>query len=186
MANRRTGKIARLPLEQRRRVNEMLRDGKKAKAIIEWIHGQDARATINEQNVTAWFQGGYQDWLKEQERLDDMRAKREFAMEIARENEGTRIHEAGLHTAASQIFEMLNDLDIEGIKDRLKEDPENYSRIIGALSKISKQALDFRKYKDACEKAQVELQKLRNPKEALSDEERRAIVDKVDEILGVK
>ena len=46
--------------------------------------------------------------------------------------------------------------------------------------------LNHQKYRDATAAAQKEIQKLRDPKLQLSDEDRQAIVDKADEILGLK
>jgi hypothetical protein len=122
MSNRRTGKIASLPFELRTKVNVMLRDGAKYSAIMKFLESQDVFG-LNEQNVTNWHQGGYQDWLKEQERLADMAAKREFALQIVRENEGSKLHEATLHLAASQLYEALTDFDLGHLKDLLKEKP---------------------------------------------------------------
>ena len=43
-----------------------------------------------------------------------------------------------------------------------------------------------KKHRDALAAAQSKIQKMRDPKLPLSDEDRRAIVDKVDEIMGLK
>lgn len=185
MSNRRKGKIASLTFELRTKVNTMLRDGVKYSAVIKFLEKNDVFG-LNEQNITNWHQGGYQEWLKEQERLADMQAKREFAFEIVRSNEGSKLHEANLHLAASQLYEVLTDFDLQDLKDLLKDEPENYAAIINSLAKLSKGHLDLRKYQDAVAKAQVELQKLRDPKQKLSDTDRLAIVEKVDEILGIK
>lgn len=192
----RTGKIARLKKVHRDQINTLLRDGASAERVIRFVtelraagetDGNDEPIEIpNDVNITNWRDGGYQDWLKERGRLDGMRAKRELALEIASQNEGSKIHEAGLHLAASQIFELLEDFDPTDMKELLAKDPENYSRIIGALAKISKEALNFEKYRDAVVAAKQEIQKLRDPKQSLTDDDRKAIVDKVDEILGLK
>jgi hypothetical protein len=136
-----------LPFELRTKVNVMLRDGAKYSAIMKFLESQDVFG-LNEQNVTNWHQGGYQDWLKEQERLADMAAKREFALQIVRENEGSKLHEATLHLAASQLYEALTDFDLGHLKDLLKEKPENYAAIVNSLAKLSKGALDQQKYRD--------------------------------------
>ena len=153
----RTGKIARLPKTLRDAVNTALRDGATAAAVIKLVSAAAANGTTNgdgsaieipnEQNITNWRDGGYQDWLKEQERLDDMRAKREFALRVVQENEGSKIHEAGLNLAASQIFELLQDFDVSTLKAQLADDPENYSKVVSALARISKEALGFEKYR---------------------------------------
>lgn len=146
MANQRTGKIARAPFEVRTQVNEMLRDGRMYESIIKFL-GEKGIAGVNEQNLTNWKDGGFQDWLREQGRLSEMAAKREFALRIVQENEGSSIHEAGLQLAASQIFELLDGIDVPSMKEKLADDPENFSKIVSALARISKEALGFEKFK---------------------------------------
>lgn len=153
MAQARTGKIARAPYEVRKQVNELLRDGKTAKAVINFLNGAGI-PNVSEQNVTNWREGGFQDFLKEQTRLDEMRFKREFAMEIVRQNQGSQLQEATLHLAASQLYEALTDYDIGNLKQLLAEKPENYAAIVNSLAKLSKGALEVDKYK-----AQVREQK---------------------------
>lgn len=185
MSNARTGKIARAPFEVRTQVNVMLRDGAPAKAVIDHLASAGIPG-VNEQNVTNWRDGGYQDWLGQQSRLDEMAAKREFAMEIVKQNQGSQLHEATLHLAASQLYEALTDFDIGSLKELLADKPENYANIVNSLAKLSKGALDIRKYQDAVSQAKTEIQKLRDPKQELSEDDRKAIVNKVDEILGLK
>jgi hypothetical protein len=163
----------------------MLRDGATADAVIKYLESQDVFG-VNEPNVTVWRQGGYKDWEKEQARLEEMQFKREFALEIVKQNQGSQLHEATLHLAASQLYEALTDFDIGRLKELLDEKPENYAAIVNSLAKLSKGALDLRKYQDAVCNAQVEIQKLRDPKAELNEADRQAIVNKVDEILGLK
>ncbi len=148
MINRRTGKIARLSFDVRTQVNHLLRDGAPYAAIIQFIF-TTANVEVNEQNLTNWKDGGHQDWLKEQERLEDMQAKREFAFQIVKENDGSKLHEANLHLAASQIYEVLTDFDPRRLKDLLDKSPENYAHVVNALGKLSKSNIEVQKYKDA-------------------------------------
>ena len=46
--------------------------------------------------------------------------------------------------------------------------------------------LDRQKHRDAVAAAQQEIQKLRDVKAPMSDEDRLAIIDKIDEIMGIK
>lgn len=73
----RTGKIARLPWGLRRMVNEQLRDGKTGPEILGWLNENphtlelvspryDGRS-INEQSLSEWRAGGYQEWLQDAE-----------------------------------------------------------------------------------------------------------------------
>ncbi len=157
MSNARTGKIARAPFEVRTQVNRMLRDGMPAVAVMTYLATQGIPG-VNEQNVTNWRDGGYQDWLGQQCRLDEMAAKREFAMEIVKQNQGSQLHEATLHLAASQLYEALTDFDIGSLKELLADKPENYANIVNSLAKLSKGALELNKYKDQVreQKAKIE------------------------------
>ncbi|MDX1951497.1 MAG: hypothetical protein SFY81_04895 [Verrucomicrobiota bacterium] len=154
MPNRRTGKIARLPKVIRDQVNVMIRDGVKYPAIIAFLEAE-GHPGILEQNLTNWVQtsdsnesSGYLDWQREQERLEDMKAKRELALEIVQQNEGSRLHEATLHLAASQLYEVLVDFDLVNLKALLADKPENYAQVVNSLAKLSKGALDIQRYKD--------------------------------------
>jgi len=157
MSQARTGKIARASYEVRKHVNEMLRDGKTAKAVINFLNGAGISG-VTDMNVSNWREGGFQDFLKEQTRLDEMQFKREFAMEIVRQNQGSQLQEATLHLAASQLYEALTDFDIGRLKGLLDEKPENYAAIVNSLAKLSKGALEVDKYKAqvAEQKAKIE------------------------------
>jgi hypothetical protein len=164
MSNRRTGKIARLPFEVRTAVNEKLRDGVAYLAIAKWLfdEGHGKPGEINEQNLTNWKDGGHQDWLKEQERLADMQNKREFALQIVKENDGSKLHEANLHLAASQLYDVLTDFDVASLKELLADKPENYAILANSLAKLSKGNIEIQKYKDANARAMAEVEKAKS------------------------
>jgi len=153
-------------MDLRNQVNQRLRDGATYGAVIKFLveHGVPG---VNEENMSHWFKGsgdpekgsGYQDWLKEQGRLDDMRIKREFALKVVQENEGSKIHEAAVQIASSQIYEVLTDLDPETITKQLQGNPEQYSRLINALAKLSDQGLKYEKYLDEVKQRKERIQK---------------------------
>lgn len=154
----RTGKIARLPKDLRDAVNLALRDGATAAAVRKLIEDAKAHGATNgdgseieppdDQNVTNWRQGGFQDWLNEQQRLEDMRFKNELALEIVKRNEGSKISEATLLLASSQLYEVLTEFDLAGLKDKLAENPEGYTDVVNALAKLSKGVVDIEKFKE--------------------------------------
>jgi hypothetical protein len=73
----RVGKIARLPYVIRDILNERLRNGEQGTKVVKWLNrlpevkevlaGEFGGRPINEQNLTEWKQGGYNDWLRHQE-----------------------------------------------------------------------------------------------------------------------
>ena len=75
----RIGKIARLPEAVRSQLNSRLQDNVEGKQIVQWLNSLpevqkvlaknfDGRP-INEQNLTDWRQGGYEEWLARQDIL---------------------------------------------------------------------------------------------------------------------
>lgn len=146
MNNRRTGKIARLTQEWREIVNTMLLDGATYAAVIERV--KEVCPDLAEQNLTNWKDGGYQDWLKLRQRLEDIRFKRDMAMEVVKANDGGSIHEAAMIEAGAQLYEVISEFDTASIKELLIEAPENYAHIVNSLAKLSKGTLDNQKYRD--------------------------------------
>jgi hypothetical protein len=75
----RIGKIARLPKAVRAQLNTRLQDGAEGKQLADWLNSlpqvKERLAEnfegrpINEQNLSAWRQGGYKEWLARQEIL---------------------------------------------------------------------------------------------------------------------
>lgn len=76
----RRGKIARLPEEIRRQLNQRLRNGEAGAKLVPWLNSLPEVQTIitdefegkpvREQNLSQWRQGGYAAWLEQQEALE--------------------------------------------------------------------------------------------------------------------
>src|SRR5882757_7407000 len=74
----RHGKIARLPNDIREELNRRLFNGAMGPELLAWLNQLPAvkevlsqffnGAPVNRQNLSDWRQGGYQDWLRHQER----------------------------------------------------------------------------------------------------------------------
>jgi hypothetical protein len=92
----RTGKIARLPRELRHQLNTRLADGAEGKDLLPWLNAlpevktllaeKFAARPITDQNLSEWRQGGYEEWLTEQNVLafaKDLTAHRDELQNIA-------------------------------------------------------------------------------------------------------
>ena len=74
----RVGKIAQLPKSIRDDLNQRLENGKQGPELLQWLNSlpetqkllaeKFEAMPINRQNLTEWRQGGYQDWLRHQQR----------------------------------------------------------------------------------------------------------------------
>jgi hypothetical protein len=144
-STRRNGKIARLPKQTREMINRMLDDGLPYKVIIDELG--EAGQGLNLQNLTNWKQGGYQDWLKNQELMDRTKAHTEHAIELFRETGGVvdtaTIAEAGHMIGAAHVMDAL--MDRGALKGMLANDPENYIRILNLVCRLSNSSLRHQK-----------------------------------------
>lgn len=142
---RRTGKIARLPKLLRDEVNHLILDGVTYPAIIERL-ARDG-IVVKQDNLIAWKSGGHEDWLEEQRRLEDMRAIREFCLQVLNQHPDSTIQQAGQVIAASQLYQLLNDFQPSTLKAKLKTDPAHYARILNALVRLGDGGLKLDRYK---------------------------------------
>src|ERR1035437_904653 len=95
------GKIARLPRNIRDELNRRLDEGEPGGRILEWLNALPAVQAVltaefgdggvNAQNLSNWRKGGYQDWLKQQERRNLVRELTENAEELATDARGAEI-----------------------------------------------------------------------------------------------
>src|SRR5436305_1690239 len=81
--SRRNGKVARLPAELRDQINRQIDDGVPYKVIIERLG--DAGKHLNEDNVSNWRLGGYQDYLNAHAINDRARYQTEAAADVLRD-----------------------------------------------------------------------------------------------------
>ena len=106
------GKIGRLPKPIRDELNHRLDDGEPGSSILEWLNALPTVQTmlaaefgdrlINAQNLSNWRNGGYQEWLKQQERRNLVRELTENAEELGMEAGGVEI---GNHFSAVLMAE---------------------------------------------------------------------------------
>ena len=155
-SSRRNGKIARLPRATRDMINKMLDDGLPYHVILDEIG--EAGEAINTQNLTNWKQGGYQDWLKQQELIERTRAQTEFAIDLLRET-GDVDRALVLRTcelvAATQLLDALMDHGDETVKKLLKDKPQSYFSILNIVCRLADSGLRYEKHHHLLDQAKV-------------------------------
>jgi hypothetical protein len=183
---RRTGKIASLPLSIRDQINQLIQDGVPYEVIIEKLESPDAPPlprSITKNNLSDWKDGGYQDWLKDQFWREEMRARFEAFSGLLNGADPIQLPEGGLQLAAIGLCELLRGLSNSGAAG--KPDPDKYVRAANSLARLSSSNLTIQQYRAACAEAQAKVRELKDPKRKLTEDERRAIILQVDEILGI-
>ena len=177
------GKIAALPKAQRETINHLLLDGATYATVIQRMADQGVE--LNAENVSNWYQTGYQSFLAHLERSDFHRSRYEAATELLQDTDTSRLPQAGLQTAAAQIYDLLGHFTATAVAQNIADDADKYTRIINSLSRLARETLALQKYQDVCARARAALHELKDPKRKLNESETRAIVLKVDDILGL-
>src|SRR6266850_631775 len=179
---RRKGKIARLPKALRDKINSLLDDGASYPAIIKALQSSEPPLpfALSEQNLSRWKDGGYQDYLAAQERLQILRTAQESASDLIQNSDTTKLPEASLQLAASHLFTLLSSLSCTNVAD----DPQSYTKLVTSLCRLNREILSLRKYHDIA-KANEPVPLLSASRE-LQDLERQLILDKADDILGCR
>ena len=122
--SRRNGKVARLPAEFRDQINQMLDDGVPYKTIIQRL-GEPARH-LNEDNLSNWRLGGYQDYLNGQAINDRARYQTEAAADLIREEghlDPAHVRAVVTEIAALHYTEILMRDGEQIAHDSLKKNP---------------------------------------------------------------
>jgi hypothetical protein len=138
-------------------VNQSLLAGLEA-AVIATMAGEKGAVDLSENDVCAWREGGHQEWRRERERIELLRLRSEVAREVAgsfakSRNALTRMNEMLL---ASQLNDVLQDVDAHVLKEALADKPELYFRLASVVNEQAsertrrrKLKLDFEKYRDS-------------------------------------
>lgn len=127
MSRTRQGKIARLPFVVREEVCARLRDGEVGSQIVDWLNANHLPRgvdPINDENLSNWREGGYQDWLREQTRVDQIGKLSEYCLRLANKA-GHSITDGAAAIAGGQILELLEAGESEDINE-----------LIGSLAKL--------------------------------------------------
>jgi len=124
MPDARKGKIARLPRAVRLEVNRRLRDGEPGPAICKWLNArpdvaeimaaQFAGEPVKCQNLSEWRKGGFQDWLANEEKVDNIRRLADYSMSLAKAA-GGNLSEGAAAIASGKILELLEAAEGEQI-----------------------------------------------------------------------
>ena len=164
---RRIGKIARLPREIREELNRMVEADASTRAVLNLL-AKRGHPEIEAVNLTNWIQGdgkgssGYADWSREQGLLAAMQARREFAGEVARQRDGFALHEAARLLAVSQLTDTMTRLDLAGINEVFRTNPQVYTGLVTALRRLSRETLEQQRFR------QMVLEQMPPPKPASS------------------
>src|SRR5439155_9473622 len=131
---------------------------------------------INEGNIGEWKSGGYQDWLRDQQRVEALKSRQDFAFDLVCEKDGSQLHQASLQIAATNLCELLVDLDPAALRETLETEPDKYTRLLNAIARLSDGQLRCERHRaqEAERKAELAREKAPAPPGGISDEALKA------------
>src|SRR5439155_17882873 len=109
--------IARLPKQTRDMINVMLEDGLPYHVLIDELG--EAGHGLNIQSLAEWVQGRYQQYLKNRDTIEHVKARQEFASDLLRElgnADPALIYRACRVVAALHIFDAILDYGDETLR----------------------------------------------------------------------
>jgi len=134
----RRGKIARLPKKVRDELNQRLQDGEALEPLAKWLNELTEVKTamqtyfkaepIKIDNISEWRQGGFVDWVKEQESRGEVEHLREYAQEMAESAGGTGV---------SDCFRAMLAVKMAGVARRLCEEETDPQKLWARLCEVN-------------------------------------------------
>jgi hypothetical protein len=144
--SRRNGKVARLPAALRDQINQMLDDGVPYKTIIKRL-GEPGQH-LNDDNISNWRLGGYQDYLKAQALNDRAHVQTQAAADIVRDHgapAADQTRDACNQIALLQYFNALWESGDDMTRQALKENPSKIFSLLNAICRLTNTNLAIQK-----------------------------------------
>jgi hypothetical protein len=93
--------------------------------------------SLTPQHLTTWKKfGGYRDWLRDQQRIEQCKIRHELTLDLARSAEGLASYQAAPKVAVAEICQTIVDLGPEGLKEAMQASPLNCFRLLNALARL--------------------------------------------------
>lgn len=137
----RTGKIARLPFAVRETLNRCLRDGQLGSELVVWLNSlpevkailtADFFGHITPQNLSEWKQGGYRDWLRQQETVSLVRELSETAVAV-----GDAAGTATVSDRLSAVLAVELAREIQSLLEKTTDPQQRWEKLGEALQRIA-------------------------------------------------
>ena len=161
---KRRSKISKLPKDIQDQVNTMLDEGATYQSIVDWLTTK-GHPDFNLDNLHQWKEGGFQDWLHEQRRIERSKALMGWGAHLVAENPGFTAHSALVLFGSVQLQGLLEEIDFLQAQGSILEHPDNYARCFNALHRFAKLSFEMEKHGQRLKLEQDKLKLLNPPPE---------------------
>jgi len=112
-----------------------------ASALIENQNGRTSLVSkienLTPRHITNWKKfGGYRDWLRDQQRIEECKLRHELTLDLARNADGLPSTQPAPKVAVAEICQTIVDLGPEGLKEAMQASPMNCFRLLNALARL--------------------------------------------------
>jgi len=152
---KRRSRIARLPKDIQVQVNAMIDEGATYPSIVDWLAAK-GYSEITVDTLYQWKEGGFQDWLVQQQQTERARALFFWEAEFLLHHPGITPHSAAVLFATCQLKGLLDEIDVLQAQGSFAEHPENYARCFNSLARFARISFEMQKHKELL---QLETQK---------------------------
>jgi len=178
VARKRRGKIPALPKEIRDELNARLEANDSYKTIIRWLT-RKGHPGFNQQNLHLWKKGGYQDWRRENERIQTQIMHREWLTEQVAQTKPGELFILIDQLFVTQLLDSLFGLDTGLMKQGLAASPRHFISLFSAYNRFKRDAMNTEPFRAFLQR---ERERTRAGKRGLSHEAMRII----DEAFGLR
>jgi hypothetical protein len=120
---------------------------------------------VSPQNLTEWRQGGYQDFLKRRQQVEDQKQLAEYAGKLAANGAGTGAGNVAI--VGGQLLQIFDSLDVEAQKNLLREKPATYLALVEVMAKLEKSQADRMKAEAGRDMVEIQRQRADLAEESL-------------------
>ena len=152
MTSRRRSQIGHLPKTVREHVNQMLDDGATNPQVAVWL-AEQRHGDFNDMVISRWRNGGFQDWLTNQERLADREQTHELAVEHAAS--GDQVYQdAGVNIVAQEFYVAFSRINFDELAAKARENPDKIVNLLKAFIQFNAYCLRRDKHRNDLQRQQ--------------------------------
>jgi hypothetical protein len=155
---KRRSKIAKLPKDIQLQLNTMLDEGATYPSIVDWLATKGC-PDITVDTLYQWKEGGFQDWLAQQQQTERAKALFQWEAEFLLQHPEVTPHSAAVLFGTCQLKGLLDEIDVLQAQGAFSEHPENYTRCFNSLARFARISFEMQQHKD---RLQFESQKHRD------------------------
>jgi len=141
-AGTRTGKIARLPVEAREEVNQMLRSGFRHAAIVEKL-AELGHPDISINSIYTWKYGGFVDWLHAKQKFESSLGLPKAFEQCTKAGRIAEIQQVAVTFASTALGEIMHKFDFNRALDALYRQPQLFPSFVHSIAALTRCSSDL-------------------------------------------